>query len=31
MENTEAMWVEPDGTIHYSTGFEEFIKPEEKK
>lgn len=25
MENTEAMWVEPDGTIHYSSGFEKFI------
>ena len=29
MENTEAMWVEPDGTIHYSSGFEAFIQPEE--
>jgi thiamine biosynthesis lipoprotein len=29
MENTEAMWVEPDGTIHFSSGFEKFIKPEE--
>ncbi len=29
MENTEAMWVEPDGTIHYSDGFEKFIVPEE--
>ena len=28
MENTEAMWVEPNGTIHYSSGFEEFIQPE---
>ncbi|MBP1574888.1 MAG: FAD:protein FMN transferase [Oscillospiraceae bacterium] len=25
IENTEAMWVEPDGTIHYSSGFEKFI------
>ena len=25
IENTEAMWVEPDGTIHYSSGFENFI------
>ena len=25
IENTEAMWVEPDGTIHYSSGFEAFI------
>lgn len=25
IENTEAMWVEPDGTIHYSSGFESFI------
>ncbi len=25
MENTEAMWVEPDGTIHFSSGFEKFI------
>lgn len=29
MENTEAMWVEPDGTIHFSSGFESFIQPEE--
>ena len=29
IENTEAMWVEPDGTIHYSSGFEKFIQPEE--
>ena len=29
MENTEAMWVEPDGTIHYSSGFEKFIYNEE--
>ena len=25
IENTEAMWVEPDGTIHCSSGFENFI------
>ena len=25
MENTEAMWVEPDGTIHFSSGFETFV------
>ncbi len=29
IENTEAMWVEPDGTVHYSSGFENFIVPEE--
>ena len=29
IENTEAMWVEPDGTIHYSSGFEKYIVPEE--
>ncbi len=29
IENTEAMWVEPDGTIHFSSGFEKFIQPEE--
>ena len=28
IENTEAMWVEPDGTIHYSSGFEAFIEPD---
>lgn len=28
MENTEAMWVEPDGTIHFSSGFESFIYEE---
>lgn len=25
MENTEAMWVEADGTQHFSSGFEKFI------
>ena len=25
MENTEAMWVEPDGTIHFSSGFEALV------
>ena len=29
MENTEAMWIEPDGTTHFSSGFEKFIQPEE--
>ena len=29
IENTEAMWIEPDGTIHYSSGFEKFIHSEE--
>lgn len=29
IENTEAMWVEPDGTVHFSSGFEAFIQPEE--
>ncbi len=28
MENTEAMWVEPDGTTHFSSGFEKFIQPD---
>ncbi|MBE6900334.1 MAG: FAD:protein FMN transferase [Ruminococcaceae bacterium] len=28
IENTEAMWVEPDGTVHFSSGFEAFIQPE---
>ncbi|MBQ6877761.1 MAG: FAD:protein FMN transferase [Oscillospiraceae bacterium] len=25
IENTEAMWVEPDGTQHFSSGFQKFI------
>lgn len=29
IENTEAMWVEPDGTVHFSSGFEAFVVPEE--
>ena len=29
MENTEAMWVEPDGTIHFSSGFEAYVQPEQ--
>ncbi len=29
IEDTEAVWVEPDGTMHYSSGFENFIIPEE--
>ncbi|MBQ7873569.1 MAG: FAD:protein FMN transferase [Oscillospiraceae bacterium] len=28
IENTEAMWVEPDGTIHFSSGFEKYIYEE---
>ena len=29
MENTEAMWAEPDGTIHFSSGFEDFIQQQQ--
>jgi len=29
IENTEAMWVEPDGTIHFSSGFEAYVQPEQ--
>lgn len=29
IENTEAMWVEPDGTVHFSSGFEKFVHTEE--
>lgn len=29
LKDTEALWVEPDGTTHFSKGFEEFIIPEE--
>ena len=28
LENTEAMWVEPDGTEHYSSGFLDFLYEE---
>lgn len=28
LENTEAMWVEPDGTIHFSSGFEKYVVEE---
>lgn len=28
MENTEAMWVEPDGTQHFSSGFKNYIYAE---
>ena len=31
LENTEAMWVEPNGTIHFSEGFESYIIEEENK
>ena len=31
LENTEAMWVEPDGTLHFSDGFEAFVISEESK
>lgn len=28
MENTEAMWVEPDGTQHFSSGFKNYVHAE---
>ncbi len=30
IEDTEAMWVEPDGTVHFSSGFKAFVQPEEQ-